>query len=108
MNGLIKCFTSIGAIFILLFGIAMLGGSIFLMVKDSIFLGNSSLKWTVTGILAGVAIFIIGGAAEGIYGICKVKPKLICCFQIFVIFFMILFIGMGILAAIAPNIVFNG
>ena len=56
----------------------------------------------------GVSTAIILGAAEGMYGICKEKPRYVCMFQIFVIIFMVLFIGLGVLLVLAPDIVFNG
>lgn len=58
--------------------------------------------------MLSVSLAIIGGSAEGIYGICKGKPKLICCFQIIVIFFMIIFLGVGIGLVYLPDIFFNG
>lgn len=60
------------------------------------------------GISLGLSITIIGGGAEGVYGICKEKSRYVCVFQIFVIIFMIIFIGLGILIQFAPDIVFNG
>lgn len=71
MNFIVKCFTSLGALFVLLFGLALLSGTIYVTFNDAIFLGNSSIKWTMLGISLGLSLAIIGGGAEGIYGICK-------------------------------------
>ena len=95
MKGLAKCFTTLGALFMLAFGLAMLIGTFYLIFNDEVFLGNSSVKWIILGTAFGVSTAIILGAAEGMYGICKEKPKYVCMFQIFVIIFMVLFIGLG-------------
>ena len=108
MKPLIKCFTTLGALFILAFGVALLAGTIYVAINDEIFLGNTSIKWTILGIALGVALAVIGGAAEGIYGICKEKSRYVCMFQVFVIIFMVIFIGLGILVIFAPKLVFEG
>lgn len=108
MSGVIKCFTTIGALFVLLFGLALFAGSIYIVVEDDVFLGNNSIKWTSFGIIMGVALLVITVSANAIYGICRGKPCLICCFQIFVIIFMVLFLGMGLLITFSDEIVFDG
>lgn len=60
------------------------------------------------GISMGLAFAIIGGAAEGMYGICKEKARYVCIFQVLVIIFMLIFIGLGIAVVFAPNWVFDG
>jgi hypothetical protein len=41
MGGLIKCFTTMGALFMLVFGVAIIAGSAYLFIHDDVFLGNS-------------------------------------------------------------------
>ena len=108
MNGLIKCFTILGALFIMLFGVALLAGSIYIVIEDDVFLGNTSIKWITFGILFGVSLVVIPVSASAMFGICRGRPKMICCFQIFVIVFIVLFIGIGVFFVIADDIVFDG
>ena len=70
--GLAKCFTTIGALFMLLFGIGVVGGTAYLWINDDFFLGNTNFKYTFLGISLGVGIVVVLGAADGMYGICKV------------------------------------
>jgi hypothetical protein len=108
MKGLIKCYTASGAIFMLLFGLFLIAGSVFLWINDEVFLGNSNIKYTFLGVALGLGIAVVGGAADGLYGICKLKASHMCVFQIFVILCMVLFIGLGVLLVFAPNLVFEG
>lgn len=108
MKPLIKCFTTLGALFILAFGVALLCGTVYVAINDEIFLGNTSIKWTMLGVSLGLSLTIIGGAAEGLYGICKENSRYVCVFQVFVIMFMVIFIGLGIAVVFAPDWVFNG
>ncbi len=105
---LIKCFTSLGAIFILALGLALLGLTIYLFFNNSIFLGNTTTEYTVLGIAFGLSITVIATAAEGIYGICKQKPKMVCVFQIIVIILMVIFFGLAVSLFFLPDIFFNG
>lgn len=108
MRGLIKLFTGLGALILLLIGIGVLAVTIYGFVNSTIFLGDANTRNLVLGIMLGVSLAIIGGAAEGLYGICKGKPKLICGFQIIVIIFMIIFFGVGGGLVYLPDAFFNG
>jgi hypothetical protein len=108
MRGLIKLFTGLGALILLLIGIGLLAVSIYGYINSSIFLGDDSTKNLVLGVLLGVSLAIIGGSAEGLYGICKERPKLICGFQIIVILFMLIFFGAGAGFVYLPDAFFNG
>lgn len=70
MKKLIKLFTGLGALIILLIGLALLGLTIYGYINSSIFLGDNETKNLILGIMLGVSLAIVGGAAEGIYGIC--------------------------------------
>ena len=104
--GLAKCFTTIGALFMLLFGIGVVGGTAYLWINDDFFLGNTNFKYTFLGISLGVGILVVLGAADGMYGICKVKPCHLCIFQIFVIICMVVFIAVGIMFMVSTDVVF--
>jgi hypothetical protein len=108
MRKLIKFFSVLVALIIMLIGIALLVLTIFGFFYPSIFVGDTSTKNTVLGIMLGVSIAIIGGCAEGIIGICKENAKMICWFQIIVIIFTAIFIGLGVGLLLLPGILFEG
>lgn len=108
MKKLFKVFTGFGALILLLIGVAMLALTVYGYINNSIFVGDTNTQNTILGIMLGVSLAIITGAAEGIYGICAEKPKLICFFQILVILFMIIFIGVGVGLVYLPEAFFNG
>lgn len=51
---------------------------------------------------------MIGAAAEGIYGICKKRPKLICAFQVIIMILMVIFLALGVSLFFLPDIFFKG
>lgn len=108
MRGLVKFFTGLGALILLLVGIGILAITIYGYINSSIFLGDSNTQSIVLGVMLGVSLAIIGGSAEGLYGICKERPKLICGFQIIVILFMLIFFGAGAGFVYLPDAFFNG
>lgn len=108
MKALIKLFTGLGALIILFVGISLLAVTIYGFVNSSLFLGDASTRNIVLGIMLAVSLGIIGGAGEGIYGICKERPKLICVFQIIVIIFMLIFFAGGIGLVYITDNFFNG
>jgi hypothetical protein len=107
MRGLIKFFTGLGALILLLVGVGLLALTVYGYINSSIFLGSDTQN-LVLGIMLGVSLAIIGGSGEGIYGICKERPKMICAFQILVILFMIIFFGAGAGIVYLPDAFFNG
>lgn len=107
MRGLLKFFTGLGALVLLLVGVGLLALTVYGYVNSSVFLGSGSQN-LVLGIMLGMSLAIIGGSAEGIYGICKERPKMICVFQILVIIFMIIFFGAGAGFVYLPDAFFNG
>ena len=108
MAALIKCFTTIGALFMLLFGVAILAGTAYLWSHDDVFLGNSDIKNTFLWVALIVGIIVVAGASDGIYGICRVKPCHLCIFQIFIIICLVLFTALAVVCAFTPGIVFEG
>lgn len=108
MRGLIKFFTGLGALILLLVGVGLLALTVYGYINSSIFLNSTDTQNMVLGIMLAVSLAIIGGSAEGVYGICKERPKLICVFQILVIIFMIIFFGAGAGIVYLPDAFFNG
>ena len=92
----------------LLFGIGVIAGTAYLWVNDDVFLGNSDFKYTFLGISLAVGIVVVIGAADGMYGICKVKSCHLCIFQIFVMICMVVFIAVGIMFMVSTDVVFEG
>lgn len=105
---LAKCFTTIGALFMLIFGLTVIVGTAYLWVNDDVFLNNDNLKYTFLGIALAVGIAVVGGATDGIYGICKAKPCHLCIFQIFVIICMLVFLSVGVVFILSTDVVFEG
>jgi len=62
----------------------------------------------VLGTLLGTSLLIIIGTITGLGGVCKEKAQLICCFQIIVIIFMMIFLGLGVGLVFVPSIFFDG
>ncbi len=108
MKPLIKLFTGLGALIMLLVGVGILAVTIYGFINSSIFLGDANTKNMVLYIMLAVALAVIGGSAEGLYGICKEKPRMICAFQIIVIIFMVIFFGVAIGLLYLPSAFFNG
>jgi len=108
MKSLIKLFTGLGALVILIVGLALLLLTGYGFINSSIFLGDDSTKNLVLGIMLTVGLTVVAGAAGGLYGICTEKAKLVCIFQIIMILFMIIFLGVGIGLVILPTQFFNG
>jgi hypothetical protein len=103
-----KGFTSFGAIIILLIGLGMLGITIYGYFHSEIFLNDTSSRNTILAIMMGSDLFIIFGSLLGICGIKKGMGSLICIFQILVIIFMLVFLGLGIASTLLPSTFFEG
>lgn len=108
MKPIIKWFTVIGALLLLLIGVGILATTIYGFINSSIFLGDVNIKNTVLYIMLTVSLAIIVGSALGVYGICKENAKMICAFQIIVIIFMVIFIGVAIGLTFLPGAFFEG
>ena len=92
----------------LIFGVAVIAGTAYLWVNDDVFLNNDNLKYTFLGISLAVGLAVVGGATDGIYGICKGKACHLCVFQIFVIVCMFVFLGVGVMFMLSTDVVFEG
>lgn len=100
--------SSIGAIFILIIGLAMTGVTIYGYFHPELFFNETQDRNTILGVLIAADIAIILGALLGMCGIKKQNSALICIFQIFVIIFCVVFLGVGIGSSVLPAAVFPG
>jgi hypothetical protein len=108
MLAIMKGCSSIGAIFILIIGLAMTGVTIYGYFHPELFFNDTEDRNVILGILVAADIAIILGALMGMCGIKKQNNALICIFQILVIIFCIVFLGLGIGASVLTNTVFPG
>ncbi len=99
-----KVFSGCGGFIILAIGLVMLSATIWAFTNAELAFN----QYTFLGILLAADLVIIFAAVLGIIGIKKNNGPLICVFQIFVMLFFFVFLGMGISAEVLPNTVFNG
>ena len=108
MNPCIKLFTGLGALILLIIGLGFCAFSAYGWINPSIFVGDEQTRNLTLGIFVAVGVSIIGASANGLYGICAEKPKMLCCFQLFVVLFLLIFLGLGIALAVLPGVFFEG
>lgn len=101
---ILKSFSGFGGFLILLIGIAMLGVTIWAMMHAALTFDS----YTLLGVLLGADFVIIGAAVLGICGIRRGNGYMICIFQIFVLLFFAVFLGVGIAAEVSPQKLFDG
>lgn len=94
MLGMLKAFTGLGGIVILLIGLMMLGVTIWAFTQAALTFNN----YTFLGILLAADFVIIFAAVLGIIGVKRQNGILIFIFQIFVMIFFCTFLGLGIAA----------
>ena len=104
MQTIMKGFSGIGGFLILAIGIGMLGVTVYGFMHSELLFN----EYTLLGILLASDILIILGATIGIIGIKRGSGPLICLFQVFVLIFLLMFLGIGIGAEVLPKSVFNG
>ena len=92
MLGVLKGFSKLGAFLIFIIGLAMLGVTIYGFIRSELIFN----QYTILGILLGADLLILIGSAIGIAGIRRGNGCLICIFQIFVLVFLVVFLGIGI------------
>lgn len=98
-----KGVSSFGAIIILIVGLAMTGVTIYGFFHSEIFLDDTQQRNTILGIMIIADVCVLLGAILGICGLKRGNAFLICVFQIFVIFFTIVFFGLGIATEVYPG-----
>lgn len=94
MIKILKLFTGLGGFIILLIGLVMLGATIWAYTQAAL----SFNDYTFLGILLAADFIIIFGSIIGICGIKRQNGAMICVFQIIVLVFFFVFIGIGIAA----------
>lgn len=104
MLTLAKAFSGLGGFVILIIGVMMLCVTIWAFVNASLAFN----QYTFLGILLAADLVIIFAAVLGILGIKKQNGVMICVFQIFVMLFFFVFLGMGIGSITLPKTVFSG
>lgn len=104
MLKLMKSCAGLGGFIILIIGLAMVGVTIKAYIDSYLSFNN----YVFLGILIGADLVIILGAVLGIIGIKRQNGALIFIFQIFVMVFFCVFLGIGIASELLPRKVFNG
>lgn len=97
-----KGISSIGAILILIVGLAMTGITIYGYMHDEIFLNDTTTRNIILYIMSGADFCIILGSILGMCGVKKGNGCLIGIFQLFVIIFMLVFASLGVVSEYAP------
>ena len=100
--------SSLGAIFILVIGVLMTAVTVYGYFRPQLFFNEVDERNMILGIMLGADLLIILSAILGLCGIKKGSVGLICIFQIFVIVFFAMFLGLGIGAELLPGTVFEG
>ena len=99
-----KCFAGVGGFLILAIGLAMLGVTIYGFINSELLFN----EYAFLGILLAADLIIIFASVIGIIGIKRGSGPLICVFQIFVMIFCAVFLGMGIASEVLPKTMFEG
>ena len=87
-----KAFAGLGGFIILGIGLMMLGVTIWAFTHASLAFN----QYTFLGVLLAADLVIVFAAILGIIGIKKGNGALICIFQLFVMLFFFVFLGLGI------------
>ncbi len=97
-----KTFSSIGGIVAIIGGLAIVGIAIYLLIEDDAFLKTPDDSSLVVGIILGLAGLIVIVSIVGMIGVRKQNKCCIGIFQIAVIFYAILFAGLGVIGFVLP------
>jgi hypothetical protein len=88
--------------------LAMTGVTIYGYFHSELFLNNTEDRNLILGISMAGSLLIVMAALLGICGVKKGNAGLICIFQIFVIIFFIVFLGLGIGGELLPGALLQG
>lgn len=94
MIKILKFFTGLGGFIILTIGLIMLATTIWAYTQAAIAFND----YTFLGIVLAADFIVIFGSVIGICGIKRQNGAMICVFQVLVMIFFALFIGIGIAA----------
>lgn len=103
-----KCFSSLGAIIMLLVGLAISAVTVLAFIYQDVFFSEENLKHTALNSLLVVCFCILVVGVLGIIGIVRKNCCLIAIYQLFVFIFLGLFLSIGIATEILPDKVFDG
>jgi hypothetical protein len=108
MLGVMKCFSSIGALIMLIVGLTLSGITIYAFINQDAFYTDSDTKHLIlNGMIIGCVVIVLI-AVLGIIGIARKNCCLIFLYQIFVIIFLALFVAFGVGTIILPDQIFQG
>jgi len=106
--GMLKCYTTFGAIVTLIAGVALLGVSIFGFTNSDLWISSTSSTKNAAMIMIIITdVLIILSACLGLYGIKKGKPCLLFVFTVLVAIFCVVLLAGGIVSINAPGVLTN-
>lgn len=108
MLGLLKCFSSIGAIIMLVVGLLFTGITVYAFLNQDVFITDENIKHTVLNSLIIVSTVVVAVAIDGIIGVVRKKCCMILIYQLFVLIFFAVFLSIGIGSKVLPDKVFEG
>ena len=106
MLGVLKCFSSLGAIIMLVVGLLFTGITVYAFLNQDVFITDEQIKHTVLNTLIIISTVVIGVAIDGIIGVVRKKCCMILVYQFFVLIFLAVFLSIGIGSKIIPDKVF--
>lgn len=108
MLGFLKCFSSIGAIIMLLVGLTFTGITIYAFINQDVFLSDQEIKHDILNSLIIVSSVVTVVSILGIVGVVRKNCCLIVLYQLFLVIFLAVFLTLGIGSQIIPDKVFEG
>lgn len=108
MLGILKCFSSIGAIIMLVVGLAFTGVTVYAFLNQDVFLSDENIKHQILNGMIIVSSTVVVVSILSIIGVVRKNCCLILIYQIFLAAFLALFLAFGIVSVIVPDTVFNG
>lgn len=108
MLGVLKCFSSLGAIIMLVVGLLFTGITVYAFINQDVFITDEEIKHTILNTMIIISTVVVGVAIDGIIGVMRKKCCMIFIYQIFIVIFLAVFLGIGIGSNIIPDKVFEG
>jgi hypothetical protein len=106
MLGLLKCFSSIGAIIMLLVGLLFTGITVYAFINQDVFITDEDVKQIILNSLLIVSSVVIVIAVLGIIGVVRKICCLILLYQVFILIFLGIFISFGLGSSVLPGKIF--
>ena len=108
MLNVLKCFSSIGAIIMLIVGFSFTGITVYAFMNQDIFLSDENVKHEILNGMIIVSSVVVIVSILGIIGVVKKNCCLIFVYQIFLLIFLAMFLAIGVGCTILPDLVFEG